>query len=146
MNLAAMGHSVAAKEAHMPRNAGVKMPGTLKRSPDKAQRTYARTLENAEKEYGSGERASRTAYASLKHGFEKVGDHWQAKSRKGPSDAQAARGGSAARRGKGKTAGGVDERGHSRAELYERARSLGIAGRSRMNKEGLARAIARKQK
>lgn len=130
----------------MPRKSGVKLPGTLARSPAKAQRTYARTLESAEREYGPGERASRTAFASLKHGFEKVGDRWEVKARKGPSDEQAARGGADARRGKRKTAGGVDERGHSRAELYERARALDVAGRSRMNKAQLARAIARKQK
>ena len=130
----------------MPGKAGVRLPSTLKRSPGKAQRTYAKTLESAEREYGPGERASRTAFASLKHGFEKVGDHWEAKDRKGPSDEQAARGGKAARRSGKSTAGGVDERGHSRAELYERARSLDVPGRSRMNKEQLARAIARKQK
>jgi hypothetical protein len=130
----------------MPRKAGVKLPRTLARSPGKAQRTYAKTLKSAEKEYGSGERASRTAYASLKHGFEKVGDRWAPKKRKGPSDDQAARGGKAARHGGKRTAGGVDERGHSRADLYERAKSLEIAGRSRMNKQELARAIARKQK
>ena len=55
----------------------IKVPGTLKRSPKKAQRTYAETLAAAENEYGAGERASRTAYASLKHSFEKVGDHWE---------------------------------------------------------------------
>jgi hypothetical protein len=130
----------------MPAKAGVKLPSTLKRSPANAQRTFPKTLERAEKEYGQGERASRTAFASLKHGFEKVGDHWEAKDRKGPSDAQAARGGADARRSERKTAAGVDELGHSRAELYERAKSLDVAGRSRMNKEQLARAIARKQK
>jgi hypothetical protein len=39
----------------------------------------------------------------------------------------------------------VDVRGNSKAEFYERARSLGIEGRSRMSKTELARAIARKQ-
>jgi len=136
----------AAKEIRMPRKSGVKLPGTLRRSPGKAQRTYSKTLESAEQEYGPGERASRTAFASLKHGFEKVGDHWEPKDHKGPSDAQAARGGADARRGRRSTAGGVDERGHSRAELYQRAKALDVAGRSRMNKEQLARAIARKQK
>ncbi len=125
---------------------GVDMPGTLERSPEKAQRTYAETLKHAEAEYGPGERAGRTAYASLKHSFEKVDDHWEAKKRKGPSDPQAARSGKAAREGKAESFGGVDERGSSRQALYERARSLGIAGRSRMNKEELARAIAKKQR
>ena len=120
------------------------LPSTLRRSPAKAQRTWKKTLESAEETYGKGERASRAAYASLKHSFEKVGDHWEAKAEKGPSDPQAARSGAAARRG-GKTYGGVDVSGRSKAELYERARSLGVKGRSSMSKEQLAEAIARKQ-
>jgi hypothetical protein len=125
---------------------GVDMPSTLKRSPERAQRTYAKTLKHAEAEYGPGERAARTAYASLKHSFEKVGDHWEPKAVNGPSDAQAARSGKAARESKAPTAGGVDARGHSRKELYERAKELGVAGRSSMNKEQLARAVAQKQR
>jgi hypothetical protein len=35
--------------------------------------------------------------------------------------------------------------GHTRDELYERARDLDVRGRSRMSKAELARAIARKQ-
>ncbi len=124
----------------------VKMPGTLKRSPKKAQRTYAETLAAAESEYGVGERASRTAYASLKHSFEKVGDHWEAKGHKGPSDPQAARSGRAARESTRPTAGGVDALGQSRDALYQRAKALGVEGRSAMRKEELAAAIARKQK
>ena len=47
------------------------MPSTLKRSPEKAQETYAKTHDHAVEEYGEGERAHRTAFASLKHSFEK---------------------------------------------------------------------------
>jgi hypothetical protein len=121
-----------------------KMPGTIKRSPAKAQRTYEKTLESAEKEYGDGERAHRTALASLKHSFEKVGDHWEPKEHKGPSDERAATD-SRNGRNKGATAGGVDVKGHTRAELLERARKLGVTGRSRMTKTELGQAIARKQ-
>lgn len=128
------------------RKYGVEMPSTLERSPEKAQRTYAKTLKSAERQYGSGERAGRTAYGSLKHGFEKVGDRWQPKRRKGPSDPQSARSGAAARAGKGRSYGGVDELGQSRRALYERAKALGIAGRSTMSKEELAGAIAKKQR
>jgi len=39
----------------------------------------------------------------------------------------------------------VDVRGHTRDELYERAKRLGVKGRSSMNKQQLAEAIARKQ-
>ena len=118
------------------------MPATVKRSSPKARRTYAKTLESAHKEYDSEERAHRTAFAALKHSFEKVGDHWEAKRRKGPSDSRAKSGGP---NPSGESAGGVDVEGHSRAELDRRAKALGIKGRSRMNKTALGMAIARKQ-
>ena len=121
------------------------LPATLKRSPAKAQRTYAKTLENAEEQYGDGERAHRTAIASLKHGFEKVGDHWEPKDEKGPSDPRAAKGGDPARRGAGESFGGVDYFGSTVDELRDRAKDLGIRGRWRMDKKELARAIDRKQ-
>ena len=117
------------------------LPGTLKRSPKKAQETFSKTLDSAHEQYGSEERAHRTAYASLKRSFEKVGDHWEPKDEKGPSDPQA-KGGRSTNR---ETAGGVDVEGHSKKELQERARKLGIAGRSKMDKMELAQAIARKQ-
>ena len=120
------------------------LPGTLKRSPAKAQRTYRKTHDSAVKEYGEGARAHRTAVASLKHSFEKVGDHWEPKDRKGPSDPQDARSGPSARRG-GKTYGGVDVLGHTKEELYQRAKRLGVRGRSHMSKNELAEAIARTQ-
>lgn len=53
------------------------LPSTLRRSPAKAQRTFAKALDSAAAEYGSGRRASQTAYGALKHVFEKVGDHVQ---------------------------------------------------------------------
>jgi cation transport regulator ChaB len=120
------------------------MPATLKRSPAKAQRTWAKAHDSAVESYGEGERAHRTAFSALKHSFEKVGDRWKLKKEKGPSDPQAAKGGKAARKG-GKTFGGVDVVGNTRDKLYERAKSLGVKGRSKMSKEELAEAIARKQ-
>ena len=128
------------------RKFGVDMPSTLERSSEKAQRTYAKTLRSAEESYGSGERAGRAAYASLKHGFEKVGDRWVEKDEKGPSDPQAAKKGAAARAGKAQSFGGVDVRGHSKRELYERAAQMEVRGRSAMTKEELAAAIAKKQR
>lgn len=125
--------------------ANTALPSTLKRSPAKAQRTYAKTLAHAEETYGPGERARRTAMSSLKHSFEKVGDHWEPKTRRGPSDPQAAASGEAARQGDRPTYGGVDAQGQTRVALYERARALGIPGRARMNKAALAQAIARRQ-
>jgi cation transport regulator ChaB len=121
------------------------LPRTLKRSPKKAQETWAETHDSAVETYGEGERAHRTAFSALKHSFEKVDDHWEPKKRKGPSDPRAARGGTAARRGAGETYGGVDLFGHTKAELYERARTLGVKGRSTMDKRELAKAIDRKQ-
>ncbi len=121
------------------------LPGTLQRSPAKAQRTFEKVHDSAVETYGEGERAHRTAFAAVKHSFEKVGDHWEEKDHKGPSDPQAARGGARALSGQGRTFGGVDVLGHSRQELYERARSLGVKGASKMTKEQLGEAIAKKQ-
>ncbi len=121
------------------------LPGTLKRSPKKAQETWSKTHDSAVESYGEGERAHRTAFSSLKHSYEKVGDHWEPKDEKGPSDPRAARGGASARAGRGETFGGVDFYGHTKDELYQRARKLGVRGRSDMNKKELAEAIARKQ-
>lgn len=117
------------------------LPGTLKRSPAKAQRTYSEALDSAHKEYGNEQRAHRVAYSALKHSFEKVGDHWEPKDGKGPSDRQAKGGRNTSRR----TAGGVDVEGHSKQELYDRAKRLGVKGRSKMSKEELGRAIASRQ-
>ncbi len=75
-----------------------KLPSTLKRSPAKAQRTWIKTHDHAVREYGEGERAHRTAFAALKHSFDKKGDRWVAKDHKGPSDPQARKSGRAARR------------------------------------------------
>jgi cation transport regulator ChaB len=121
------------------------LPGTLQRSPRKAQRTYAETLDSAEDQYDSEERAHRTAWAAVKHSFEKVGDHWEAKDEKGPSDPQSKRSGKAARDRPRKTHGGVDVEGNTKQELYERAQKAGIPGRSQMSKSELADALARRQ-
>ena len=121
------------------------LPSTVKRSPAKAQRTFGKTHDRAVEQYGEGERAHRTAMASLKHSFEKVGDHWERKDGTGPSDPRSTKSTTEKRRGKGETYGGVDYYGHTKQELYERARALDIEGRSHMSKRELARAIARKQ-
>ncbi len=125
----------------MPKDRKEDLPGTIQRSPAKAQRTFAKTLESAHEQYDSEERAHRTAFAAVKHSFEKVGDHWEPKDEKGPSDERARRGGT----GGGESAGGVDVLGHTKQELYDRARQLGVKGRSSMSKHELGRAIARKQ-
>ena len=121
------------------------LPSTVERSPRKAQETWVRTHDNAVKQYGEGERAHRTAYASLKHSYEKVGDHWEAKKRKGPSDPRSTKSTREKRQGKGETFGGLDYYGHTKEELYARAKKLGIEGRSTMNKKELARAIDLKE-
>jgi hypothetical protein len=113
------------------------MPSTLRRSPKKAQETWAKTHDSAVEEYGEGERAHRTAFSSLKHSFEKVGDHWEPKGHKGPSDEQAAR----SRNDKpARTAGGVDANA-TKQHLMDVARRLEIRGRSSMTKQQLVDAI-----
>lgn len=113
------------------------LPSTLKKSPAKAQRTFAKVHDAAAEQYGEGERAHRAAYDALKHSFEKVGDHWEAKAKKGPSDSRARSGGP---NPKGTSAEGVDANA-SKAHLMDVARRLDISGRSTMTKTQLVNAI-----
>lgn len=114
------------------------MPSTVERSDDKARRTWAKTYESALETYDDdGGRARRAAFASLKHTHEKVGDHWEPKDRKGPSDEQA-KGRGVGRNGK--TAGGVDANA-SKDHLMDVARKLDVKGRSSMKKDELVKAI-----
>ena len=112
------------------------LPSTLRRSPAKAQRTFAKAHDSAADEYGDERRANQVAWAAVKHGFEKVGDRWEKKGRKGPSDEQA-KGGRNTNR---KTKGGVDANA-SKSHLLDVARKLGVAGRSTMKKKQLVDAI-----
>jgi cation transport regulator ChaB len=121
------------------------LPGTIERSPKKVQDTYEKTLDSAHEQYDSEERAHRTAWAAVKHVAEKKGDHWELKDEPGPSDPQSKQSGAAARDRPKETFGGVDAEGNTKEELYERAKELGIEGRSEMSKSELAKAIARKQ-
>jgi cation transport regulator ChaB len=65
------------------------LPDTIARSDSKAQRTWAKAHDNAVEQYGEGQRAHRTAYAALKHSYQKKGDRWVPKDGKGPSDPRA---------------------------------------------------------
>jgi cation transport regulator ChaB len=116
------------------------LPSTLQRSDEHAQAIFTETLNSAEGTYGPGERARRTAFASLKHSYEKVGDHWEPKKQRGPSDEQARRGTPDSRE-PGRTYGGVDVEGHTKQELYERAKALGVRAASKLTKDELAEAI-----
>lgn len=113
----------------------------MKRSPKKAQDTFAATHDSAVEQYGEGERAHRTAFSAVKHSFEKVGDHWEPKAKKGPSDAKAAGG----RGSKAETAGGVDANA-SKEHLMQVAKKLDVTGRSRMTKPQLVEAIQKANK
>jgi hypothetical protein len=118
------------------------VPSTLERSEPAARRLWKAAHDSAVETYGEGERAHRTAFAALKHSYEKVGDHWEPKERRGPSDDQAGRGGDAARDRPLPTAGGVDANA-SKAHLLDLAARLGIRGRSRMRKAELVDALQR---
>lgn len=122
------------------------IPGTLKRSAGKVQRTYEKTLESAEEQYGDEERAHRTAWGSVKNLAEKRGDHWELKEETGPSDPRSKMPAREKRAGKGETFGGVDVEGNTRRHLMERAKKAGIRGYSRMTKAELGRQLARHEK
>src|SRR5437899_2817758 len=108
------------------------MPSTIRRSDDRAQDIYVQTHDAAVEQYGEGERAHRTAFASLKNEYRKSGDRWVPKGHRGPSDPQA-EGNRFTHR---VTAGGYDVGPEATlAELRQEARELNIPGRSRMNKD-----------
>jgi cation transport regulator ChaB len=114
------------------------LPSTLRRSPKKAQRTFAKAHDSAAEEYGDEKRANQVAWAAVKHSFEKVGDRWAPKEngKKGPSDAQAAGGRNTDR----KTKGGVDANA-TKDHLLKLAKKLNVSGRSTMKKKQLVDAI-----
>jgi len=114
------------------------LPSTLQRSAKKAQRTFAKAHDSAADEYGSEKRANQVAWAAVKRAYEKVGDHWEKKDAKGPSDTRAAQG----RRSKAKPQGGVDANA-TKGHLLNIAKRLGISGRSTMKKKQLVGAIQR---
>ena len=117
--------------------ASEELPSTLERSPKHAQAIWSKAHDSAVKEYGEGERAHRTAFAALKHEYEKVGDHWEKKESSGPSDEQAEGG---ADRSEKKTQEGVDAKA-TKEHLLDVAKKLDISGRSSMNKDELIDAI-----
>ncbi|HEY1155873.1 MAG TPA: ChaB family protein [Arthrobacter sp.] len=113
------------------------LPSTLQRSDQKAQDTFAKTYDSALESYDQDEqRAARAAYASLKHSYEKVGDHWEPKEKRGPSDKRAEQG----IRSSEPTAGGVDANA-SKDHLYKLAKELDVKGRSKMDKDQLVEAL-----
>ncbi len=113
------------------------LPSTLQRSDEKAQRTFAQAHDSAAQEYEDESRAHRVAYGALKHTHEKVGDHWEPKEGKGPSDEQSAEGNADTDL---PSAEGVDANA-SKEHLEQVARRLDIHGRSSMNKDELVEAI-----
>lgn len=116
--------------------ASEELPSTLARSPQHAQAIWSKAHDSAVESYGEGERAHRTAFAALKHEYEKVGDHWEKKAESGPSDAKAAGG----RDSPASTEEGVNANA-PKAHLLDLAARLKISGRSSMTKADLVEAI-----
>ncbi|MCV7424248.1 ChaB family protein [Mycobacterium yunnanensis] len=113
------------------------LPSTLQKSPAKAQQTFAEAHDAAAEQYGDEARAHRVAFSAVKHSFEKVGDRWEPKEEKGPSDERAEIGGLS---GKGETAEGVNANA-TKKHLLDVARRLDVTGRSTMTKDELVDAI-----
>jgi cation transport regulator ChaB len=118
------------------------LPSTIARSEEKAQRTFAEAHDAALEQYHSEERAHRVAYSAVKHSYEKVGDHWEPKARRGPSDSRAESGGP---HPKGSSAEGVDANA-SKEHLLEIAGRLSITGRWKMTKGELVAAIEKQNR
>jgi cation transport regulator ChaB len=114
------------------------LPTTLQKSPAKAQQTFAAAHDAAAEQYGDEGRAYRVAFSAVKHTFEKVGDRWEAKDEKGPSDERARIGG--LDDSKGEAAEGVNASA-TKKHLLDVARRLDVAGRSKMTKDELVDAI-----
>jgi cation transport regulator ChaB len=112
------------------------IPSTLQRSDEKAQRTFAKAHDSAAESYGDEQRANQVAWAAVKHTHEKVGDHWEPKDHKGPSDPQAEGGAGTDR----ETYGGVDANA-TKEHLMDLARRLDVHGRSSMTKDELVEAV-----
>lgn len=114
------------------------LPSTLQRSGAKAQKAFAHAHDAAAEQYdGDERRAHQVAFAAVKRGHEKVGDHWERKDENGPSDARAEEGG---RDSTAPTAEGVDANA-TKQHLLQVAKRLEIRGRSRMTKPELVEAI-----
>ena len=112
------------------------LPSTLRRSPKKAQRTFAKAYDAAADQYGSTKRANQVAWSAVKHAYEKVGDHWEKKDSMGPSDTRAEQG----RNSPAEPKGGVDANA-TKAHLLKIAKRLDISGRTTMKKKQLVDAI-----
>jgi cation transport regulator ChaB len=113
--------------------ASQELPTTIRRSPKKARDTWMKAHDSAVKTYGEGRRAHMTAFSALKHSFEKVGDHWEPKPKKGPSD-------KGAMDRSGRTEEGVNANA-TKEHLMAVAAELGVRGRSRMTKQELVDSI-----
>src|SRR5690348_14574365 len=133
----------------MPRTASgkdrVEIPSTIERSEPHARRLWKKAHDSAVETYGEGGRAHRVAFAALKHEYQKQGDRWVRKARKGPSDPQAARGPTTRRKStdepRAPTAGGKVARTESEARAkakearseYSRTRRATRTSRSHAN-------------
>ena len=114
------------------------LPTPVQRSDEHARATFAKTYDSALEQYDDEGRSNATAYAALKHTYEKVGDHWEAKDEPGPSDDRAEKGGL----NDEESAGGVDANA-TKQHLLGIARRLEVRGRSSMTKAELVDAIGK---
>ena len=136
------------------RNASVMFVDRIRRSPDRTALVTLGEEEISYRDLGTRMAAAvdvlrahgvtagdRVAFAAVKRKFEKVGDHWEPKQAKGPSDRQARNPRAGRRPGADlPTAGGVDANA-TKDHLYKRARQLDVPGRSRMTKDELVDAL-----
>ena len=104
-------------------------PGTLKRSPDKAQDMYMHTLESAEQVYGDGEAPHRIALALLETFIREGGRPLGTQGRAGPSDEQDAKRGVEASSSTPPDRGGVNANATKATCSMSRSVSTFLVGR-----------------
>ena len=113
------------------------MPPAGVKKGTKRARQYEHIKESEKKQGASTKRAKEVAARTVNKEKARSGES-RTRSKSSTNDM------SSSRRG-GQRSGTNREKGQTREQLYNEARKLGIDGRSKMNKEQLKRAVARRK-
>jgi hypothetical protein len=113
----------------------------FQKSGRRAQESYAKALDSAIQTYGAGDRARRSAIASVSRTFQRLGDRWVPRSPQSARTAQATRRSASSANSSRPTQSGNIDMKSTKDNLMNAARRMQIPGRSRMNKPELVAAL-----